>query len=181
MSARIALVLGGGGLKGFAHIGVLEALAEAGVRPSLYAGTSIGALMAAASAAGMSTEAMKDHAIKLQRRDLFRFNRVGMLLELRRVASIYAGEPLRALCEANIRPGTFDDLPVPRTGQHRRYPNGHSVRVGVARPAPCSSCRRRVRVMCTARIFPPGNVDGRMCIEWRDSRQPTGPDRSYPR
>ena len=45
---RIALVLGGGGMKGFAHIGVLRALEEAGVRPTSFAGTSIGALIAAA-------------------------------------------------------------------------------------------------------------------------------------
>lgn len=35
---RIVLVLGGGGLKGFAHIGVLRALAERGIEPSLLAG-----------------------------------------------------------------------------------------------------------------------------------------------
>ena len=51
MSRRIALVLGGGGLKGFAHIGVLRALAERGIVPDIYAGTSIGALIAAQAAA----------------------------------------------------------------------------------------------------------------------------------
>ncbi|HZF68639.1 MAG TPA: patatin-like phospholipase family protein, partial [Gemmatirosa sp.] len=40
---RIALVLGGGGLKGFAHIGAMRALRERGIRPALVAGTSIGA------------------------------------------------------------------------------------------------------------------------------------------
>ena len=42
-SRRIALVLGGGGMKGFAHIGVMQALEERGIVPTLYAGTSIGA------------------------------------------------------------------------------------------------------------------------------------------
>ena len=37
---KIALVLGGGGIKGFAHIGVLKALEEHGIRPALVAGTS---------------------------------------------------------------------------------------------------------------------------------------------
>jgi NTE family protein len=165
VSARIALVLGGGGLKGFAHIGVLKALEQAGVRPSLYAGTSIGALMAAAGAAGMSTDEMQDHAVKLQRRDLFRFNRVGMLLEMRRAASIYAGEPLRALCEANAPAGTFEDLKVPvlvntvdiRTGTQlvwgipglRHVPIVDAVYASCALPG----------------FFPPGNVDGRLCID----------------
>jgi NTE family protein len=45
---KIALVLGGGGLKGFAHIGVIRALEELGIDPTVVAGTSIGALIAAA-------------------------------------------------------------------------------------------------------------------------------------
>ena len=44
---RIALVLGGGGMKGFAHIGVMKALEERGIVPTTYAGTSIGAMLAA--------------------------------------------------------------------------------------------------------------------------------------
>ena len=40
---KIALVLGGGGLKGFAHIGVFRALQEMGIEPAVVAGTSIGA------------------------------------------------------------------------------------------------------------------------------------------
>ena len=53
---RIALVLGGGGMKGFAHIGVLRALEEAGVRPTCFAGTSIGAIVGSLYAAGYSPE-----------------------------------------------------------------------------------------------------------------------------
>ena len=51
---RTALVLGGGGLKGFAHIGVMRALEERGILPVRYAGTSVGALIAAARVAGVS-------------------------------------------------------------------------------------------------------------------------------
>ena len=50
---RIALVLGGGGMKGFAHIGVMRALEERGIVPTLYAGTSIGAMLAAARVGGI--------------------------------------------------------------------------------------------------------------------------------
>lgn len=50
----IALVLGGGGLRGFAHIGVLRALEEAGIRPDIVVGTSAGAVVGAAYASGMS-------------------------------------------------------------------------------------------------------------------------------
>src|SRR5579871_2907447 len=77
---RIALVLGGGGMKGFAHIGVLQALEERGIKPTLYAGTSIGAMLAAAHAGGMPPTEMAKRAVTIRRRDLFRINHFGMLM-----------------------------------------------------------------------------------------------------
>jgi NTE family protein len=53
-SAALALVLGGGGLRGFAHLGVLQALDEAGIRPDLVVGTSAGAIVGAAYASGLA-------------------------------------------------------------------------------------------------------------------------------
>lgn len=51
----VALVLGGGGLRGFAHLGVLRALEEAGVQPDIVVGTSAGAVVGAAYASGLSS------------------------------------------------------------------------------------------------------------------------------
>jgi NTE family protein len=51
---RIGLALGGGGAKGLAHIPMLEALDELGIRPHVIAGTSIGAIIGALYAAGLS-------------------------------------------------------------------------------------------------------------------------------
>ena len=53
MSATIGLALGGGGARGLAHIAILEAFDEAGVKPAMIVGTSIGALIGAAYASGM--------------------------------------------------------------------------------------------------------------------------------
>jgi predicted acylesterase/phospholipase RssA len=50
----VALVLSGGGAKGFAHVGVLQVLDSLGVRPDLVVGTSIGALIGALYASGLS-------------------------------------------------------------------------------------------------------------------------------
>jgi len=49
---RIGLALGGGAARGFAHIGVIQALEEAGIRPDLVVGTSAGSLVAALYASG---------------------------------------------------------------------------------------------------------------------------------
>lgn len=50
----LALALGGGAARGFAHIGVIEVLEEAGIRPDLVVGTSAGSLVAALYASGKS-------------------------------------------------------------------------------------------------------------------------------
>ena len=57
--ARVGLALGAGGAKGLAHIPMLEALDELGIRPHLIAGTSIGAVIGALYAAGQSGAAIR--------------------------------------------------------------------------------------------------------------------------
>ncbi len=59
----VALVLGGGGLRGFAHLGVLRALDEAGIRPDIVVGTSVGALIGAAYASGMNAAQLTETAL----------------------------------------------------------------------------------------------------------------------
>ena len=51
---RLALVLGGGAARGFAHVGVIQVLEEAGIRPDMVVGTSAGSLVAAIYASGKS-------------------------------------------------------------------------------------------------------------------------------
>jgi NTE family protein len=65
MSRSFALALGGGGARGLAHIAVLEALDDMGTRPAAIAGTSIGALIGAAYAAGMSGKEIRRFVIML--------------------------------------------------------------------------------------------------------------------
>lgn len=162
---RIALVLGGGGMKGFAHIGVLRALEESGVRPACYAGTSIGALIAAAYVGGMPLDEMERRALVLRRRDLFRINHVGMLLERMRSPSIYLEEPLRALCRAAVPHVRFDELPAQLLVNTVDVERGTQVVWGLpglrdvfVDDAVYASC-------ALPGFFPPGHVDGRTCID----------------
>jgi len=55
-SPRLALVLAAGGPRGFAHVGVVRALKELGVKPDLVVGASVGALIGAALCAGLGIE-----------------------------------------------------------------------------------------------------------------------------
>ena len=59
-----ALALGSGGARGLAHIAVVEALDEMGVKPAAIAGASLGALIGAGYAAGMSGKDIRRHVIR---------------------------------------------------------------------------------------------------------------------
>ena len=61
--AQVGLVLGGGGARGLAHIHVLEAFDDLGIRPCVIAGSSIGAIVGAGYASGMSGAEIRDYAI----------------------------------------------------------------------------------------------------------------------
>ncbi|MGH7890219.1 MAG: patatin-like phospholipase family protein [Thermodesulfobacteriota bacterium] len=66
---KIGIALGGGGAKGFAHIGVLKSLARAGIEFDVVAGTSIGALVGAAYAAG-SLKKLEEISTKITLKDI---------------------------------------------------------------------------------------------------------------
>ena len=70
----IGLALGGGSARGFAHIGVLQALDEAKVPISIVAGTSAGSLVGAFYAAGLSPWKMQEIALKVKDIDILDFS-----------------------------------------------------------------------------------------------------------
>src|SRR5438067_11133382 len=164
-SRRIALVLGGGGMKGFAHIGVLQALNERGIKPTLYAGTSIGALLGAAFAGGMGANEMAERAISMRRRDLFRINHLGMIKDRMNAQSIYLEEPLRSVVEAVVPRGTFAELGKPlfvNTVDIERAtqviwgaPGLQDVNIHDAVYASCA----------LPGFYPPGRVGTRFCVD----------------
>lgn len=69
---RVALVLGGGGARGFAHIGVLRVLEEAGVPIDMVVGTSMGAVVGGLYAAGRSPQQLEAAATEIDWASAFR-------------------------------------------------------------------------------------------------------------
>jgi len=69
---RVALVLGSGGPRGFAHVGVLKALEDNGVKPDLIVGTSVGAMVGALYASGKSARELERIAYDLDLTRIFR-------------------------------------------------------------------------------------------------------------
>ena len=162
---QVALVLGGGGLKGFAHIGVLRALAELGIKPSVYAGTSIGSLISAAQVSGMSIEEMEEHARELRRRDLFRLNRLGIVLERTHAPSIYQGGPLRAVCAAVVKDMKFEELETTLLVNTVDLQRGSPVVWGLPGLRDVSVLDAVYASCALPGFYPPGAVGGRTCVD----------------
>ena len=104
------LVLSGGGLKGLAHIGVLRALDERGLMPSLVVGSSIGSLIGAAWAAGANTRQMAARALKVRRRDVFQVAGTDVAFRRLLAPALYRREPLETLISSLVGNITFRDL-----------------------------------------------------------------------
>lgn len=119
---KVSLVLGGGGARGFAHIVVLEALDDLGIRPVSIAGTSIGAILGAAYAAGSDGKTLRRHALATFRD---RSDVMARLFAARvgKVSDLWSGglgNPLLVDGEAMLDhflpkplPETFEELAIP--------------------------------------------------------------------
>jgi len=70
---KVALVLGGGGAKGFAHIGVIKALEENGITPTLVVGTSVGSLVGSLYASGYNAKQLERLALNTSDSELTDF------------------------------------------------------------------------------------------------------------
>jgi NTE family protein len=119
---ELILVLGSGGARGLSHIPVLEALDELGLKPALIAGSSMGAIVGAAYAAGLSGRDLRAH-VEASFRDRARV--IARLLEARigKIADLWRGglgnpvlidgERLLDLFWPQAVPDRFEELGIP--------------------------------------------------------------------
>ena len=118
----VAVALGGGGARGIAHIALLEAIDELGLRVTAVAGTSMGAIVGAAYAAGLSGADLRAHTLGILRD---RTMVMGRLLKARvgRFVDLFAGRGVNpVLIDGEIIldhfwpeavPDRFEDLALP--------------------------------------------------------------------
>lgn len=110
---RIVLVLGGGGMRGMAHIGVFKALETLGIRPDAIVGTSIGSLVGAMAAAGYSIAKMEELIQDIEKGDFFQLNFLKFLMKGTRAPSMYRGDTFRERLTEILPDHGFDDLKIP--------------------------------------------------------------------
>jgi len=151
---RIGLALGGGAARGFAHVGVIQVLEEAGIRPSMVSGTSAGSLVAAFYASGKTGKQLQTVAETMEEATfadwtLPLFNR-GML----------RGDALARYVNGQIGSRLIEELPLPlgivatdlNSGQSmlfQRGDTGTAVRASSAVPA----------------VFQPVRISGREYVD----------------
>jgi NTE family protein len=118
---RIGLALGGGAARGWAHIGVLRALAEAGIVPDIVAGTSIGAVVGGCFVADRLDD-LEAFARELTRRKVFGyldFNLAG--------SGLITGQRLTARIESALGDTTIESLPRKFAAVATEIGTGHEV------------------------------------------------------
>jgi NTE family protein len=101
----VALVLGSGGPRGFAHIGVLKVLDDMGVRPDLIVGTSAGAMVGALYASGMDARAIERLAMNLR---AIRFYEPRQLFGMRG-----SGRPVEEFINESVAGRAIEQLHIP--------------------------------------------------------------------
>lgn len=137
---RVGLALGGGAARGFAHVGVLQVLEEAGIKPDLVVGTSAGSLVAALYASGRNGQQLQQVAMTMDEAafadwTLPLFNR-----------GVLRGEALGRYVNGQVNNRLIENMAVPlgivatdlNTGQgvlFRRGDTGTAVRASSAVPA----------------------------------------------
>ena len=165
----VAVAFGGGGARCLAQIAVIEALDDMGVKPAAIAGTSLGALIGAGYAAGMSGRAMRRHVIGLAHN---RGETLARLLKTRvgKWSDLWTarlGNPVlvdaEKLCAAFLPPAvpaSFEELAIPLTAVatdlHARAEAVFST--GALKPALAAS-------MAVPGLIRPVEIDGRVCVD----------------
>ncbi len=117
----IALALGGGAARGWAHIGVLRALDEAGIEINMIAGTSIGALVGGCYLAGKLGE-LEEFARSLTKRRIF-----GLMDFQIGGSGLLGGMRLNQRMQEHMNQLSFEDLPKPFVCVASEIRTGHEI------------------------------------------------------
>jgi NTE family protein len=162
---RVVLVLGGGGVKGMAHVGAWKAVEEAGLQVAGIIGTSIGALVGACLAGGLGWRELAPLAMALRKRDIISMNGRSLLLNGIRQPSVSHGERFREYIRQILPVERFDDLSLPLAMNAVDLETGRMEWFGTGgrRDLPLAEA---VYASCALPLFyPPAAIDGRYYVD----------------
>ena len=108
MSKTLGFALGAGGARGVAHIGFLKAMEEEGIRPDYISGSSMGSIIGACYAKGMSPDLMKEIILQLKAGDIVDLG----FLPLTKLG-LMKWTKVRRMMSSFLQDCTFADLAIP--------------------------------------------------------------------
>ncbi len=117
----IGLALGGGAARGWAHIGILKKLDEAGIRPRVVVGTSIGAVVGGSWAAGKLPE------LEAFARGLTKRSMLGLMDFHIPGSGLLAGDRLKRSLEEQFKGQLIEELPVKFAAVSTEIATGHEI------------------------------------------------------
>lgn len=149
---NIGLVMSGGGVRGFAHLGAIKALEEAGLVPDVISGVSAGAIAGALYADGHSP----DKIIKM-----FKETKLLKYVEITLPGkSIFKMTGLSRLIQQNLKAKTFEELKTPL------FVTATNLSKGVCEYFNSGELLKRVMASATIPVlFPPLYIDGNACVD----------------
>lgn len=104
---KVALVLGGGGAKGLAHVGVIEELEKAGIKPDLIVGCSAGSIVGALYADQVDIKKIKNNLLETKKNALVQYSIVGLPF------SLYSNFTFKQYLKKNLTVSDFKALKIP--------------------------------------------------------------------
>jgi NTE family protein len=116
---RVALVLGSGGPRGFAHIGVLKALEDSGIKPDLILGSSVGSMVGVFYAAGLSAHDLERLAYELDFTEFFELRTL--------VGAVGTGSAVQKYVNAHVKGLPIEELKIPFAAAATRLADGKLV------------------------------------------------------
>ncbi len=150
----IGLALGGGSARGWAHLGILRKLDEAGVRPKVVVGTSIGAVVGGSWAAGKLDE-LEAFARSLTKRSM-----LGMMDWSLPGSGLLSGDRLRRALEDRFKGALIEELPVKFAAIATELRTGHEI--WLTRGSITDAMRASYAL---PGIFVPVNIGGRWLMD----------------
>lgn len=160
---RVVAALSGGGAKAAAHVGVLRALEELDLRPAHYVGTSMGAVVAACFAAGLSYADVLQRLTGITRRD------VGVLAPKALLGwfsgALLQAAPFRETIARLVPARRFDELPTPLTVTAVDRANGALVLFGTGGRAHVPLVDALYASCALPGYYPPAVIAGREYVD----------------
>lgn len=150
---KIGLALGAGSARGFAHIGVLKSLDQAGIKADIVVGTSAGSLVGIFYAAGFTPWQMEEVALKVRDVDVADFSNASK-------RGMFAGEALQKMVNEYCRGVKLEQLKVTYAAMATNLKSGDSVmlRMGDGGMAVRASCS-------IPGVFVPATIDGQELVD----------------